>query len=45
MRIYIGLILSECVCIMGGLGVYPSFCKNEPGNGPVEKFTELDEIW
>ncbi|KAF7278188.1 hypothetical protein GWI33_008682 [Rhynchophorus ferrugineus] len=44
MRIYIGLILSECVCIMGGLGVYPKFCKNEPGNGPTEKYTKLDEI-
>lgn len=44
MRIYIGLILSECACIMGGLGVYPSFAKSKPGNGPTEKFIRLKEV-
>ncbi|XP_030764555.1 lysophospholipid acyltransferase 7 [Sitophilus oryzae] len=44
MRIYIGLILSECVCVLGGMGVYPRFCKNQPGNGPTEHFVKLHEI-
>lgn len=34
MRIYIGLTLSECVCIMAGLGMYPTQMKSKPGLGP-----------
>lgn len=34
MRIYIGLSLSECVCIMAGMGVYPKAFKSAPGGGP-----------
>ncbi|XP_050295315.1 lysophospholipid acyltransferase 7 [Anthonomus grandis grandis] len=44
MRIYIGLLLSEVVCIMGGMGVYPVFCKSRPGHGPTENLDQLDEI-
>lgn len=29
---------------MGGLGVYPSFAKSKPGNGPTENFARLQEI-
>ncbi|KAK9885176.1 hypothetical protein WA026_010685 [Henosepilachna vigintioctopunctata] len=44
MRIYIGLVLSECVCTMGGLGVYPVSCKPKPGQGPSENFTSITKI-
>ncbi|KAL1498193.1 hypothetical protein ABEB36_009030 [Hypothenemus hampei] len=43
MRIYIGLTLSECVCTMGGLGVYPQFTKNQPGHGPTSNLEKLKE--
>lgn len=36
MRIYIGLILSECVCVMAGLGAYPKDYKSTPGGGPKQ---------
>lgn len=34
MRIYAGFILSECACIMAGLGAYPERCQPRPGQGP-----------
>ncbi|XP_066246534.1 lysophospholipid acyltransferase 7 [Euwallacea similis] len=43
MRIYIGLTLSECVCLVGGMGVYPSFAANQPGHGPTSNFAKLKE--
>ncbi|KAH1024971.1 lysophospholipid acyltransferase 7 [Dendroctonus ponderosae] len=43
-RIYIGLTLSECSCIMAGLGVYPDFANSQPGNGPTTNFNKLTEI-
>lgn len=36
LRIYIGLALSECVCIMAGFGAYPQQFKSRPGGGPRE---------
>lgn len=36
MRIYIGLTLSECVCIMSGFGAYPQPFRSRPGGGPRE---------
>jgi len=35
MRLYCGFVLSECVCIMAGLGLYPVDSKPRPGKGPT----------
>uniref|UniRef100_A0A8D8YNQ0 Lysophospholipid acyltransferase 7 n=1 Tax=Cacopsylla melanoneura TaxID=428564 RepID=A0A8D8YNQ0_9HEMI len=35
MRLYIGLLLSEAVAIMAGLGAYPAFTEPKPGHGPT----------
>ncbi|KAB7506011.1 Lysophospholipid acyltransferase 7 [Armadillidium nasatum] len=48
MRIYTGFVLSECICIMAGLGAYPVRAKNRPGKGPsnyqeLEKSTKSEE--
>jgi len=40
MRIYAGFTLSECVCIMSGLGAYPVTSDPRPGQGP----TKLDKL-
>lgn len=45
MRIYIGLTLSECVCVMGGLGVYPMFASSQPGHGPTTNLMKVKEAW
>ena len=42
MRIYAGFTLSECACIMSGLGAYPASSKARPGQGPT-KLEELKE--
>ena len=44
MRIYAGFTLSECACIMAGLGAYPVSSEPKPGQGPSkpEKLKELD---
>ena len=42
MRIYAGFTLSECACIMSGLGAYPASSKPRPGQGPT-KPEELSE--
>ena len=34
MRIYAGFTLSECACIMAGLGAYPECSDPRPGQGP-----------
>merc|ERR1712020_731975 len=34
MRLYTGFILSECSCIMAGLGAYPVKSDPKPGQGP-----------
>jgi len=40
MRIYAGFTLSECACIMAGLGAYPILSDPRPGQGP----TKLDVL-
>jgi len=44
MRIYAGFTLSECACIMAGLGAYPVSSEPRPGQGPSkpEILKELD---
>lgn len=37
-RIYIGLRLSEGVCIMAGLGCYPVSTEPKPARGPTKEF-------
>ncbi|RZC27664.1 lysophospholipid acyltransferase 7 [Asbolus verrucosus] len=44
MRIYIGLVLSECVCTMVGLGAYPAFTNPKPGQGPSENNAEMKTL-
>jgi len=49
MRLYTGFILSECSCIMAGLGAYPVKSDPKPGQGPskleaLEDVTEVDEM-
>ena len=36
MRLFTGFVLSECSCIMAGLGAYPSESKPKPGEGPTD---------
>lgn len=36
MRMFIGTILSECVCQMAGLGAYPVSANSAPGKGPKD---------
>lgn len=43
MRIYIGLVLSECVCTMAGFGAYPSASEPKPGNGPTQFYEKSPE--
>lgn len=40
MRLYIGFILSECSCIMAGLGAYPCKTEPKPGQGPSKPITK-----
>lgn len=44
MRLYIGMVLSECVCTMAGLGAYPEFTEPSSGHGPTKEFGKLKEI-
>lgn len=44
MRIYIGVILSECVCSMVGLGAYPARLQPKPGAGPTAHFVHLKQL-
>nr|CAD7567533.1 unnamed protein product [Timema californicum] len=44
MRIYIGMTLSECVCITAGLGAYPVFTDPKSGQGPTKEYHHLKEI-
>ena len=43
MRLYTGFVLSECSCIMAGLGAYPVKSDPKPGQGP-SKLEELAEV-
>ncbi|XP_014206154.1 lysophospholipid acyltransferase 7 [Copidosoma floridanum] len=36
MRMYIGMMMSECVCQMAGLGAYPVSCEPASGLGPKD---------
>ena len=36
MRLYTGFVLSECSCIMAGLGAYPKRAVPKPGKGPAK---------
>jgi lysophospholipid acyltransferase 7 len=40
MRIYIGLMLSECACTMAGLGAYPTALSPRCGSGPSKDLNE-----
>ncbi|XP_019871648.2 lysophospholipid acyltransferase 7 [Aethina tumida] len=44
MRMYTGLVLSECACIVAGVGLYPTFAASKPGLGPSRNFKELKEL-
>lgn len=44
LRLYIGFVLGECVCIMAGLGVYPVESKAVPGGGPTD-ISGLLDVW
>lgn len=44
MRIYIGVILSECACTMTGVGAYPLQTEPRPGAGPTKNFVALKEM-
>uniref|UniRef100_A0A224YSK4 Lysophospholipid acyltransferase 7 n=1 Tax=Rhipicephalus zambeziensis TaxID=60191 RepID=A0A224YSK4_9ACAR len=44
LRIYIGFVLGECVCIMAGLGIYPTESKALPGVGPTD-IDALLNVW
>lgn len=41
MRIYTGILLSECVCTMAGFGAYPKVCASKSGHGPTKECTEM----
>lgn len=44
MRIYTGVMLSECVCTMAGLGAYPDWCKPKYGMGPTCRWQEVARL-
>lgn len=44
MRIYIGIVLSECICTMAGLGAYPKKMEPKAGHGPTKNFELTDEM-
>lgn len=44
MRMYIGMRMSEAVCIMAGAGCYPSFSDPKPGKGPSKEYVQLYNI-
>lgn len=41
MRMYIGMMMSECVCQMAGLGAYPTKCEPVSGLGPKDYKTTI----
>lgn len=41
MRIYTGLVMSECVCTMAGLGAYPVATAPRSGEGPTKEYEAL----
>jgi len=45
MRMYIGMRMSEGVCIMAGVGAYPTFSKPKPGKGPSMEYEKLVDMY
>ncbi|XP_055711541.1 lysophospholipid acyltransferase 7-like [Phlebotomus papatasi] len=45
MKLYFGLIVSQCVCSAAGVGAYPSVFQSTPGQGPRTKDPQLLENW
>ena len=43
MRLYSGFVLSECSCIMAGVGAYPEASDPKSGNGPT-KYDALEKM-
>ncbi|XP_011630065.1 lysophospholipid acyltransferase 7 isoform X5 [Pogonomyrmex barbatus] len=43
LRMFIGMILAECVCQMSGLGAYPVCCQPVPGLGPRD-YKKIEEL-
>ncbi|XP_043491175.1 lysophospholipid acyltransferase 7 [Polistes fuscatus] len=43
LRLFSGIILSECACQMAGVGGYPTRCETAPGLGP-RNYQEFEEI-
>lgn len=41
MRIYTGIMLSECVCTMAGFGAYPKACESKSGHGPIKDYSAM----
>lgn len=39
MRIYAGIVLSECLCTSAGLGAYPKELESKCGHGPSKDVT------
>jgi len=42
MRIMTGMVLSECTCIMAGLGAYPVSTRPRTGTGPQDYIKLLE---
>lgn len=42
MRLYVAFKLSEAVCIMAGIGLYPISTKPRAGSGPTANFSKLN---
>ncbi|KAF2902103.1 hypothetical protein ILUMI_04091 [Ignelater luminosus] len=45
LRVYSGTILAESICIMTGLGAYPSITEPRSGHGPTKAFRKIKEIF
>lgn len=43
-RMYIAFKLSEAVCVMAGIGMYPTLTKPKLGSGPSGNFDELEKL-
>jgi len=43
MRIYIGMILSECVCTVANFGAYPIFTNPKAGQGPSTNYKQQED--
>ncbi|XP_049853119.1 lysophospholipid acyltransferase 7 isoform X1 [Schistocerca gregaria] len=41
MRLYTGMVLSECVCTMAGFGAYPASAESRRGHGPTKAYIDV----